>query len=267
MSMTEIAEEFDDTPLVATEADRTKLPASTDGVWLDDPGVEDFERPEIVMQHYVPRAHRLLPELERRRSSHEDAMIDLRRANREAGPQSWRLRGSVYLIAMLLACLALTGGAYASIAAFKPGTAGALAALGIALNIVGLAHFAGGWGRWVIGARSWPRRIFIGLLAIGASCEIFALIYFAGLGWTYAAPIPLIFMASGASVAIIASALSAWPHPELARLIRREREARRDYNTVCKRILHEIGNARRVFDQEAAMLENTAAPLRRSAAE
>ena len=98
-------------------------------------------------------------------------------------------------------------------------------ALGIALNIVGLAHFAGGWGRWVIGMRSWPRRIFIGLLAIGASCEIFALIYFAGLGWADAAPIPLIFMLSGASIAIIASALSAWPHPELARLIRREREA------------------------------------------
>ena len=123
-------------------------------------------------------------------------MIDLRRANREAEPQGWRLRGSVYLIAMLLAFLALAGGAYASISAFKPGTAGALAALGIALNIVGLAHFAGGWGRWVIGMRSWPRRIFIGLLAIGASCEIFALIYFAGLGWTDAAPIPLIFMLS-----------------------------------------------------------------------
>jgi hypothetical protein len=208
-----------------------------------------------------------MPELERRRRGYEDVLIDLRSAGADSGPESWRLRGGVYAMLMLLACLLLAGGAYLGFSALQLGRAGAIAAIGFALNIAGLAHLAGSWGRSIAGGPSWLHRFVTALLAIAASCEIATLIYFAGLGWTEAATAPLLAMTVGASTAAIASALRARPDADMARLRRREAEARRDYDAVRRRLLAEVASARQVLEHEAALMEMAAGALQRRAAE
>jgi hypothetical protein len=254
--------------LPASHGAVAQLPSVAAG-WLggeDDDGI-DAPPPAMDGASFLPRARALLPELERRRRGYEDALIDMRRARREAGPEGWRLRAGPYLALMLTATLLLTGGAHASVLSFARGAVGMLAALGFALNVTALAHLAGGWGRGIAGARSWARRILTALLTVAACLDIAALIWMAGMGWVEPQLPALGAMVGGAVLAVIASALYARPNPDLLRLLRREAEARRDYETVRRQLLAETAAARGSFEQEARALEATAAPLRRVAAQ
>ena len=259
----DLVEEIDKEATFAATPSDTKVPV-VDGIWLQTPSLPSKAADRTQGSATLGDAHALLPELERRRSSYDDAMIDLRRAGASHFLNAWRLSGRTYLALVVLAGALLTAGAYASIAALRPGLMSFLATAGFAINVVGVAHLAGGWGRKVTGLRSWVRRGVTGLLALGASAQIVALVYLFGLGWTDSAALPMAIMLAGATVAVVASALRTHPDPDISRLLRRRAEARRDYETVRKLALAEIRKARHAFESEIAQLLEAARPLTRS---
>ena len=168
------------------------------------------------------------------------------------------------LLGEALAGILLTGGAYASIATLQSGFMSFLATAGFAVNVVGIAHLAGGWGRRVTGLQSWLRRGVTGLLAIGACAQIVALVYLFGVGWNNTAALPMAIMLAGAMIAVAASALRTHPDPDIGRLLRRRAEARRDYEGVRGQAMAEIRKARQAFESEVAFLLEAARPLTRS---
>ena len=259
----DIAEEIEHDPTFAALKSGAPVPAM-DGIWLQKSGLPVKSPVEMPGSTILANAHALLPELERRRSGYEDALIDLRQAGASHFLNTWRLSGRTYLALVALAGVLLTAGAYGSIATLRPGVMSFLATTGFAVNVVGIAHLAGGWGRRVTGLRSWLRRGVTGLLAIGACAQIVALVYLFGLGWTDTAAMPMAIMLAGAMVAVVASALRTHPDPDIGRLLRRRAEALRDYEGVRRQAVAEIRKARQAFEAEVAALLEAARPLTRS---
>jgi len=258
----DIAEEIEDeATFAAIESDIRA--SAMEGIWLQKPGLPSKRAVGMQGSAILANAHALLPELERRRSGYEDVLIDLRRTGASHFLNTWRLGGLTYLALVVLAGVLLTAGAYASIATLRPGLMSFLATAGFAINVVGTAHLAGGWGRKVTGLRSWLRRGVTGLLALGACAQIIALVYLFGLGLTDTATLPMAIMLAGAMIAVVASALRTHPDPNIRRLLRRRAQARHDYEAVRRQTTDEISKARQVFESEAAFLQEAARPLAR----
>ena len=258
-----IAEENEDEATFSAVKNNAPMPAM-DGIWLQRSELPSKSVAGTQGAAILADAHALLPELERRRSGYEDVLIDLRRAGASHFLNTWRLNSRTYLALVVLSWALLTAGAYANIATFRPGLMSFLATAGFAINIVGIAHLAGGWGRKVTGLHSWLRRGVTGLLALGACAQIVALVYLFGLGWTDTAALPMAIMLAGATVAVVASALRTHPDPDISRLLRRRTEARKDYEAVRRQAVTEICKARHAFESEVALLLEASRPLTHS---
>lgn len=231
------------------------------GVWLERRPLGSLQGAEARESAILAQAHALTPELERRRIGYEDALTDMRRLGPDKLFGAWRLSGRTYLALVGASAASMTAGAYSSLAALRPGWMSLLAAFGFTLNVTGIAHLAGGWGRKIQGLDSWLRRGTMALLAAAACAEILALVYVFGLGWRDATAFRLAAILAGAMLAVAASALRSHPNPDARRLLRRLRDARQDYEGVRKQILLEISAARKAFEEEAAVLEQAARPV------
>jgi hypothetical protein len=256
-----IAEELEERVGFLTQKQNAGVP-SLDRLWLEKAYPDSSQTPMLhgVM---VPKARALLPELERRRASHKNVLIDLHRLGAASLFGAWRLRSGTYLISIAVTAFLITAGAYLSLGTLRPGPLSFFAALGFAINVIGLAHSAGGWSRRVLGGRSWRRRISALLLMSGASAQIAALVYVVRVGWLDVTVQRLAPILLGALLAIAVSALRTHPNPDAGRILRRHSEAARDYEAVRQQIAAEIAAAREAFENEVAALEAAAQPLSR----
>jgi hypothetical protein len=239
------------------------LTRALDGAWLENGSIHASNLAQSQGASMLANARALVPELERRRASYEDALIDLRRLGAANLFGAWRIGGRTYIALIAAAGALMTAGAYASLAPLRAGWMSFFSSVGFALNVTGLAHLAGGWGRRIQGLNSWLRRGATALTAAGACAEIAALIYVFGLGWTDVSALRLAAILAGALLAVIASALRTHPNPDAPRLLRRRAEAQRDYETVRQQIAAEILTERQAFETEASLLQQAARPLPR----
>jgi hypothetical protein len=107
------AEEIEDDATFAAIKSDTRVPAM-EGIWLQKPGLPSKSAVGMQGSAILANAYALLPELGRRRSGYEDALIDLRRAGASHFLNTWRLSGRTYLVLVALAGVLLTAGAYAA---------------------------------------------------------------------------------------------------------------------------------------------------------
>lgn len=79
-----------------------------------------------------------LPELERRRTGYQDAMINLRKLDAANLLGARRLSGGACLVLINTSAMLMTMGAHLSLAAFRPGVMSFFAAFGLALVVAAI---------------------------------------------------------------------------------------------------------------------------------
>ncbi len=218
-------------------------------------GRSGTRRPETSGTDLLAPARRALAPIERLEADYHAASARLAEVEKSELAGVWRLRLATYRGVLLLAGAGVGLATYHVLANADVGIFGALAALGIGANIMGLAHLAGGWGRRVQGAWSVWRKLAATLLAAGALAEILALAYviwLAGGGsWGWAAAL----LGGSVVVAAVASFLRHHPSPRIERLLEDQSEAKERLVAGKARLAATLEEARTTFERETQLIE------------